>query len=123
MQVIIADDSMVVRTIVERVVNSLGYRSLKAANGREVIEILEKMGEEVALILLDWNMPILDGFKTLVKIKEDRRFASIPVIMLTSESEDQKIQKAFEAGVAGYVNKPFTNEELIESVQQVMKEF
>ena len=123
MQVIIADDSMVVRTIVERVVNSLGYRSLKAANGREGIEILEKMGEEVALILLDWNMPILDGFKTLVKIKEDRRFASIPVIMLTSESEDQKVQKAFEAGVAGYVNKPFTNEELIESVQQVMKEF
>jgi len=122
MNVIIADDSMVVRSIVEKAMTPLGYRLFKAAHGGEVIEILEKVEADVGLILMDWNMPTMDGFQALVRIKADRRFFSIPVVMLTSESDDNKVKKAYDAGAAGYVKKPFTREELIENVQQVLKD-
>ena len=122
MNVIIADDSRMVRSIIEKVIISLGYGLFQAVHGGEVIDILEKMDVEVGLILMDWNMPTMDGFQALVQIKKDRRFSSIPVIMLTSESDDNKIKMAYAAGAAGYVKKPFTRDELIENMQQVLKD-
>lgn len=120
MNVIIADDSKVVRSIVEKAIKPLGYSSFQAIHGGEAIEILEKMGGEVDLILMDWNMPVMDGFNALVKIKKDFRFSSIPIIMLTSESDDKKVKMAHDAGAAGYVKKPFTQDELLENIQQVI---
>ena len=122
MNVIVADDSIMVRSIIEKIITSLGYELFQATQGEEVIEILEKMDVEVGLILMDWNMPTMDGFQALVQIKKDRRFSSIPVIMLTSESDDNKIKMAYDAGAAGYVKKPFTRDELVENMQQVLKD-
>jgi two-component system chemotaxis response regulator CheY len=121
MNIIVADDSMVVRSVVTKVVTSLGHEPIQATHGGEVLDILEKMGKDISLILMDWNMPTMDGFQALQTLKNDQRFALIPVIMLTSESDDKKIKMAFDAGVSGYVEKPFTSEELIESLKKVIK--
>lgn len=120
MDVIIADDSMVVRSIVARAITPLGYRPLPAVNGKAAIEILEKSGNGVGLILMDWNMPVLDGIQALSEIKADRRFSSIPVIMLTSESDDNKVKQAFVSGAAAYVKKPFTPDELVQTIRGVL---
>ena len=122
MNVIIADDSMVIRSIVKNVITPLGHSPVQAAHGGEVIEILEKMGTEVDLILMDWNMPTMDGFQALEKIKGDPRFSSIPIIMLTSESDSKKVEMAYGAGAVGYVKKPFTAEELVENLGKVINE-
>lgn len=121
MNVIVADDSMVVRSIVTRAIKSLGHNPIPATHGGEAIDILENKGEPIGLILMDWNMPTMDGFEALKTIKSNTQFSSIPVVMLTSESDESRIQMAFDAGVNGYVEKPFTPEELIESLEKVIK--
>ena len=92
MNVIVADDSMVIRSIVKNIIAPLGHSPVQASHGGEVIEILEKTGSDVDLILMDWNMPTMDGFQALEKLKGDPRFSSIPVIMLTSESDNKKME-------------------------------
>ena len=122
MNIIVADDSFVVRSIVKKAIAHLGHQILQAVHGGEVIDILEKMGSEVDLILLDWNMPVMDGFQALETMKGDPRFSSIPVMMLTSESDEKKIQMAYDAGAAGYVEKPFTPEELVRNIEKAVKD-
>ncbi len=121
MNIIVADDSMVVRSIVTGAVKTLGHSPIQATHGGEVLDILEKNGVSIGLILMDWNMPTMDGYEALKAIKSDTRFSSIPVVMLTSESDEDRIKMAFDAGVDGYVEKPFTPEELVENLEKVIK--
>ena len=121
MNVIIADDSAVVRTLVKKIITPIGYHPIHAVHGGEVIDILEERGADIDLILLDWNMPTMDGFQALEKIKKNPKFASIPVIMLTSESDEKKINLAYRAGVDGYIEKPFSPKELLECIDKVTK--
>jgi two-component system chemotaxis response regulator CheY len=120
MRAIIADDSMVIRSIISKAIKPAGYIPLHAANGREVLDILEREPEKIDIILLDWNMPVMDGFKTLVALQEDIRFSPIPVIMVTTESEDKNIELVMNAGAKGYITKPFTADELIAKLQRIL---
>ena len=120
MKVIVADDSMLTRKIVEKYLEPLGYSTLQASNGGEVIEALNAGKEIPDLILMDWNMPVLDGFQVLQLLRKDKRYDAIPVIMLTSESDDTNRVKALEAGAAGYITKPFTSEELIDTIKETL---
>jgi two-component system chemotaxis response regulator CheY len=120
MKVIVADDSMLTRKIVIKYLEPLGYSTLQASNGGEVIGILNGGQELPDLILMDWNMPVLDGFQVLQLLRKDKRYNVIPVIMLTSESDDTNRKKALEAGAAGYITKPFTPEELINTIQETL---
>ncbi|MGM0664220.1 MAG: response regulator [Thermodesulfobacteriota bacterium] len=112
MKVIIADDSQVMRTIIEKVVRPLGYEAMHACNGQEVLSLLEKGCEGIDLILMDWNMPVLNGLEALNLIRKSNQFSSIPVLMVSTESEDDKIRQALDAGASGYISKPFTSETL-----------
>ena len=117
MKVIVADDSMLTRKIVIKYLEPLGYSILQASNGGEVIELLNTEQIFPDLILMDWNMPVLDGFQVLQLLHKDQRYEAIPVIMLTSESDDTNREKALEAGAKGYITKPFTPEGLIDIIQ------
>lgn len=112
MKVLIADDSQVMRMIIEKIVKSLGYEAMHAGNGQEVLSVLEKAGGDIDLVLLDWNMPVLNGLEALTQIRKSNLFRSIPVFMVSTESEDDKIQQALDAGANGYISKPFTSEAL-----------
>lgn len=113
-KILSVDDSRLMRTLVRGAAEALGYQLLEAENGKTALDVLaaEEPGE-VELILLDVNMPEMDGFTCLDKLKADPRFSAIPVMMVTTESERVSIVRAIRAGAVNYVCKPFSQEDLI----------
>ncbi len=120
MKIMIADDSRVMRNIIDRIVTSLGYETIHAGNGQEVIEILKKGEEEVGLILLDWNMPEWSGYQVLKAMQGNNDYRRIPVLMVSTDSEDDKTAMAVDAGAWGYLSKPFTSADLAAKIQEVL---
>ena len=120
MKLIVADDSRMVRGIVTKVIESLGYEAVPASNGREAINALEVHDQNVGLVLLDWNMPELNGIDVIKKMRTDDRFKNIPVLMVSTESEEDRIQQALNAGAQGYLTKPFTPEKLAEAIRRIL---
>jgi two-component system chemotaxis response regulator CheY len=110
--ILTVDDSRLMRRIIGSVIESLGYSALEACNGLEGLNIVENSPDEILLVLLDVNMPVMDGFVTLQRLKSDTRYESIPVIMVTTEAERENIIRAIRLGAANYVTKPFTSDEL-----------
>ncbi|MDA8137142.1 MAG: response regulator [Desulfobacteraceae bacterium] len=123
MKALIVDDSLVVRTIIENAVKPMGYETLQAANGLEGLQLLAKHANTIQLVLLDWNMPVLDGFETIKKIKADYGYDHICIIMISTESEDEKVDQALAAGANGYLAKPFAAEELAEKIRTTLAKF
>jgi two-component system, chemotaxis family, chemotaxis protein CheY len=122
MKIIIADDSRVMRNIIDRIATSLGYDTIHAGNGHEVIEILQKGQEEIGLILLDWNMPEWSGYQVLKAMQGNDDYRRIPVLMVSTDSEDEKTAMALDAGASGYLSKPFTSEDLAAKIQEVLSQ-
>jgi two-component system chemotaxis response regulator CheY len=103
---------MMLRLLREAIV-SIGYNALEASNGREALQILAQHPGEVALILLDWDMPELNGIATLRALKTNADLASIPVMMVTAERDETFIVEAIRTGAAHYLTKPFAQQELV----------
>jgi two-component system chemotaxis response regulator CheY len=122
MKAIVADDSQVMRMIIEKIVRSIGYEAVHAGNGQEVLSILEKGSGDIGLILLDWNMPVLNGIQVLDQLR--KRFPSwdVPILMVSTESEEEKVKQALDAGASGYISKPFTSEVLAAEVRKVKEQ-
>jgi two-component system chemotaxis response regulator CheY len=120
MKVLSADDSAIIRRIIRGVVEAIGYELVEAPDGQAAWEMLEKHGNDIKLILLDWNMPRMDGYTLLTKIKSDVRFKDIPVAMVTTESERKNAIKAIQAGANNYITKPFTQEDLSTKIMECL---
>jgi two-component system, chemotaxis family, chemotaxis protein CheY len=116
MKILTVDDSIAVREIIKNALDVLGYESIDAENGIEALKKLQENTGEILLILLDWNMPEMDGITFLRTIKQDPDFKNIPVTMVTSENEKGKIIAAISEGAKNYIIKPFTQEELIKKI-------
>jgi len=112
MKILTIDDSRMIRMIIINTLKSLGYEALEAANADKALEILEEKSSEINLILLDWNMPGMNGFDLLKIIKSSDRFKHIPVMMVTTEGERKNVIKAIQSGADNYLTKPFTPEDL-----------
>lgn len=117
-KILSVDDSKLIRTIVNGVVDVLGYDFLGAANAQEALDILETDWEDIALIVLDVNMPGMSGFELLEQLKGTERYKPIPVMMVTTESERVGIIRAVKAGAVNYLCKPFAPEELAVRMQE-----
>ena len=121
-KVLSVDDSGVMRRIIGRMVDVLGYGFLEASNGVEALDVITKNHADIALVILDVNMPEMDGFEVLAKIKADPVFKAIPVMMLTTESERGKIIQAIQAGAVNYICKPFQQEDLTVKIAESLGE-
>ena len=117
-KILSVDDSAIIRKIIRSSVEVLSFELLEASDGKEAISILSKQWEDVKLILLDWNMPGMNGYEFLGLVKKEVLYRSIPVMMVTSEGEKDSIVKAVQAGVSNYLLKPFTTEELTKKIIQ-----
>ena len=106
------DDSVFVRNRLKSTIISIGYGFCGAENGIEALDVLEEISDYVVLIILDWEMPMMNGYEFLIKLKETENLKNIPVIMLSGETNSQSIIKALKAGAVQYITKPF-NENLI----------
>lgn len=121
MKVIVADDSRVMRNIISNALKPIGFEVLHAANGQEVIDILKLSSNEVGLVLLDWNMPVMNGLEALKEMKKNEKYRDIPALMVSTEAEIGKMDLAFKEGAKGYLSKPFTQDELIKSINDIIK--
>jgi two-component system chemotaxis response regulator CheY len=111
-KVLIADDSFLVRSIATGVVEALGFEPIEAANGREALDRLREAAESFELVLLDWNMPELDGAGVLDAVQQDDRLKRIPILMVTAERSPESIVRAIQGGAKNYLYKPFAPEAL-----------
>ncbi|MGA3130840.1 MAG: response regulator [Terracidiphilus sp.] len=114
---LIVDDSSVMRKIVERALRQAGLDALvvhEAGSGAEGIEVLKT--KTVDLILSDINMPTMDGLEFLRQIRAQNLAQGVPVVMITTESSEEHVREAIQAGAKGYIRKPFTAEQVKERV-------
>ena len=118
MRIMSVDDSRSTRQFIQNAIDVLGFEFLEAADGKEALEALERENGNVDLILLDWNMPVMDGMEMLEKVKADDRFKDIPVTMVTTEIERPKVVQAISKGAKNYVMKPFSQEDLIAKIME-----
>jgi two-component system, chemotaxis family, chemotaxis protein CheY len=102
---LIVDDSKIVRKVVRRIVEPLGFAILEAENGREAVD--QTRANTVDVIILDWNMPVMDGMECMKEIRADASISQPKIIFCTTENEFSKIQMAIMNGADEYVMKPF----------------
>jgi two-component system chemotaxis response regulator CheY len=120
MKIMIVDDSTVSRGVVRTALAISGYREiLEAPDGEAALEVARQNWKEIGLYLLDINMPKMDGLTLLAELRKFDR--NNPVIMLTTETEKEKIDKARSMGATGWIVKPFDAQKLIAAVNMVLK--
>ena len=105
-QILLVDDSKMNRMILAEILGD-GYHILEAKNGQECLEKLRAEAGNIALVLLDINMPVMDGFEVLKAMNANHTIEDIPVIMISSEGSDAAIRRSYELGASDYVNRPF----------------
>lgn len=117
MKILLVDDSRTIRNIQKNTLKTLGLTDVtEAADGLEALSCLAN--ERPDLMLVDWNMPNMDGITLIRKVRETDK--ALPIIMVTTEAEKSRVLEAVKAGVNNYVVKPFTAETLSEKIQQTM---
>jgi len=120
MKILSIDDSSIVRKIIRGAVETLGYELLEACDGIEGFLVLEKEYKDIGLILLDWNMPGMNGYEFLRKVKIHNVYKKIPVMMVTTETEEGNIVRSIQAGAENYMIKPFTIEEMMKKILECL---
>jgi len=116
MNILAVDDVQLIRTLVKQAVALLEGTVMEASNGVEAMRMLRSNSSNIDLVLLDWNMPKMNGIEVLRAIKNDDKLKHIPVIMTTTKSERQSIIEAIQTGANHYLVKPFTSQELIKKI-------
>ena len=105
-QILLVDDSAMNRMMLTEILGD-SYHVLEAENGRECMEKLQEEAGNIALVLLDINMPVMDGFEVLKAMNANHTIEDTPVIMISSEDSDAAIRRSYELGASDYVNRPF----------------
>ena len=119
--ILVVDDSNITRSLIEKVYKGQ-YKVLMAANGREAIDIVDTMPEGVIVaILLDLNMPDLDGFAVLDYFKEKGLFDKIPVSIITGDSSRETINRVMTYNVVDVLIKPFSAFDIEKTVSKMIK--
>jgi len=113
-QALVVDDSKAVRMVICRNLAQLGYEVCAAADAAEALGLLR---EEISLVLVDWNMPRMNGLEFVERLRADPRYAAVKVMMVTTETEVEQMIKALAAGADEYVMKPFTQEILADKLR------
>ncbi len=109
MRALVVDDSKAMRTILGRMLKELGFEILGAGNGQDALETLEAEGVP-ELMLVDWNMPVMNGLDFVKSVRAIDSYASSKIMMVTTETDASNMTSALEAGADEYVMKPFTKE-------------
>ena len=121
--VLIVDDSSSMRAIIRKIMKASGFNIgelLEAADGKEAIKVLTD--EWVDLVLADINMPNMNGLELISEMKKDEMLKSIPVVMVTTEGSEKRIQESMKLGASGYIKKPFLPEEIKRTLSAIMGE-
>jgi two-component system chemotaxis response regulator CheY len=112
MCVLVIDDSRTVRIIIRQALAEAGLDVIEAANGREGLDQL-RAHEDVRLVLVDWNMPEMNGLEFVQAVRAERSYDPVRIMMVTTETEQEQVVRALNAGANEYLMKPFTKDILV----------
>jgi len=121
-KVLIVDDSKAIREIEKKYLEEIGFEVLEAENGKEALKVLEE-NPDIKLILLDWHMPVMNGYEFLLKLRANPKWSDIKVMMVTTENQQKSIIDAIMAGANEYLMKPFDKEMLEVKIKYLMETF
>lgn len=120
MKILIVDDFSTMRRIVKNLLGELGFsNTIEADDGNTALPILKQGG--IDFLVTDWNMPGMTGLELLKAIRTDDKLKTLPVLMVTAESKREQIVEAAQAGVNGYIVKPFTAATLREKIDKIFE--
>lgn len=118
MKILVVDDFSTMRRIIKNLLNDLGFMNIvEADDGDTALPVLRKGG--IDFLITDWNMPGMTGIELLKQVRADDKLNSLPVLMVTAEQKREQIVEAAEAGVNGYIVKPFTAQTLKEKMSKI----
>ena len=117
-KVLIVDDSVTVRKVTSRLMERQGWVVVTAKDGVDAVEQLQDIYPDI--VLLDIEMPKMDGFEVLRTVRHDERLKDLPIIMITSRTGEKHKQQAFELGVNSYLGKPFQEAGLMSTIEEVL---
>lgn len=115
MLALVVDDSRAMRSILTRLLGGIGFDVAQAGDGAEALAVLDA-GSRPDVILVDWNMPVMDGLTFIKNVRAREDLRDISLMMVTTESEQGQIVRALAAGAHEYVIKPFTDEVIVEKL-------
>ncbi len=120
MKILVVDDFSTMRRIVKNLLRDLGFtNTVEADDGKTALPILEAGG--IDFLVTDWNMPGMTGIDLLKAVRSNPKLVDLPVLMVTAEAKREQIVMAAQAGVNGYVIKPFTAATLKEKIEKVFE--
>jgi two-component system chemotaxis response regulator CheY len=115
MLALVVDDSRAMRSILTRLMTGLGFDVVQAGDGAEALAVIAS-GSIPDVVLVDWNMPVMDGLTFIKEVRARDDLRDITIVMVTTESEQGQIVRALAAGAHEYVLKPFTDEVIAEKL-------
>jgi two-component system chemotaxis response regulator CheY len=115
--ILTVDDSRTMRDMLRMALAEAGFNVLQAVDGVDGLEVLQRSTPDV--IVTDINMPKMDGFGLIEAVRKDNRYRKVPILVLTTESDAVKKQRAKEAGATGWIVKPFEPTKLIAAIRRV----
>jgi len=120
MKILIVDDFSTMRRIIKNLLRELGFNNIfEADDGQSALPTLQS--GEIDFLITDWNMPGMTGIDLLRAVRADPKLAQLPVLMVTAEAKRDQIVEAAQAGVNGYVIKPFTAATLQEKIEKIFE--
>ena len=115
--ILTVDDSQTMRDMLRAALSDMGHRVVQAVDGLNGVETLESVRPDV--IITDVNMPRLDGFGFIEKVRQDPRHRATPILVLTTESDPERKEQARKAGATGWIVKPFDPAKLADAIRRV----
>jgi len=120
MKILIVDDFSTMRRIIKNLLRDLGFNNTgEADDGNTALPMLQNGGFD--FLITDWNMPGMQGIDLLKAVREDAELASLPVLLVTAEAKKEQIIEAAQAGVNGYIVKPFNAATLKEKIEKIFE--
>jgi two-component system chemotaxis response regulator CheY len=121
--ILIVDDSFPMRAVIKKVIKASGFdigEFFEAGNGQEALDVLD--GHWLDLVLTDYNMPDMNGLQLLVAMKHSDTLADIPVVVVTTDGSDRRVEEFLKLGAAAYIKKPFTPEQIKAHLNRILGE-
>ncbi len=121
--ILIVDDSLPMRSVIKKTIKASGFNTsefFEAENGEEALKVLGN--DWLDIVITDFNMPKMNGIELINEMKKDDMFKEIPVLVITTEGNQQKIDAFISSGATGYIKKPFTPEEIKLKLTEILGE-
>ena len=112
MEALVVDDSRAMRMLLCGLLGELGFATRDAENGRAALGALDRTDNRPSVVLVDWNMPEMNGLELITAIREREGYSDLPLLVVTSETGVSEMRAALDAGANEYLVKPFSREEL-----------